>query len=123
MYTDSYIAAYIAEHRAQLLTLSQNICRNLKKGNTLVSYDKLNEAWILIDLLENYASCLTEAKRDSLFGRLNDILAQCNIVTIIMPAATTDDCDEDNIITEDLYCIITEDEGINVVREDIPNIV
>ena len=77
---------------------------------------------MLIDLLENYASCLTTAKRDALFGRLNDILSQCNIVTIIAPATTTDECDGDNLITEDLYCIITEDDEIYVVREDIPNI-
>lgn len=104
--------------------MSKNICRNLKKGSVNVSYTNLSQALMLVDLFENYALCMNDTKRQELFEKLNDLLASCNISVILPPATSeAEGCDENSLITEDLYCIITEDTEDPVVREDIPNVV
>jgi len=113
----SRINDIVAKYEPWVDHMGEVICKCIENGDVTPNFQPLQELEILLDLLDNYADCLTPEMVDCYEDRLQDIVKDCDQIIIIPPVDPTA-CPDDAIVTEDTAdCLITEDTGDFILIE------
>lgn len=95
-------------------SIGDKICKQVKKGKTSFSTENINTYSSVSYLLNKDG--LQDNTVSLLVDILQDICDECKQPSLVIAPEPDQDCVEDNIITEDGICMITED-GDNIIIE------
>lgn len=109
-FDDAYIDDLLGQLAQAIWRKSSKKCHNIETGNFNCDFLEIEEITILADIIKNHPDCIqSDEAWNCIIDRVQDFIDTCNITGPVLPAQiVVPSCDDNNVLTENLFCIITE---------------
>lgn len=109
-FDDAYIDDLLAQLSQAIWRKSAKLCHGVETGDFDCNFLEIEEITILADIIKNHPTCIkSDASWNCIIDRVQDFIDTCNIPgPVLPPQIVAPGCDDNNVLTENLFCIITE---------------